>query len=146
MTDFSALLKRPAGESKKPPALPVGDFPGIIKSHELGDNNKNKTPYVRFFVGLTGWPDEVDADDREQDGKPIDLSKKQFRKDFYLSDDALWRLDEFIKAMGVDATGRDYEEVLPELTGLQCTVEVQQYMNQNTSEIGNQVGNLKPLE
>lgn len=142
MPDFSQLLKKPAGEHKKPPALPAGQYTGIIKSYEIGDQNKNHTPYVRFQVGLTGWPDSVDESERSTDGTAIDLSKKQLRKDFFFTDDALWRLDDFIKSCGVDASGRAYEEVLPEIIGLPVVVEVQQYMNQTNSEIGNQVGML----
>jgi len=141
--DFSTLLRKPAGEAKKPPALPpAADYQGIIKGYELGDQNKNKTPYVRFQVGLVGWPDSISAEDRQQDGKAIDLSKRPMRRDFYLTDDALWRLDEFLRALGIDLTGRSYEETLPEATGKSVVVEVQQYINQQSGEIGNQIGAL----
>jgi hypothetical protein len=136
MVDFSTLLKKPAGEAKKPAALPAGSYHGIVKSHEVGDNNKNKTPYVRFHLGLTGLPDGMDAS--ELDG--ADLSKRQLRRDFFLTDDALWRLDEFLKSCGVNPQGRAYEEVLTEVIGANVLVEVQQYVNQSSSEVGNQVG------
>ena len=42
MVDFTSLLKKRAGEAKKPPAYPAADYPGIIKGFELGDANKNK--------------------------------------------------------------------------------------------------------
>lgn len=138
MANFSELLKKPAGEAKKPPALPAADYPGIIKSFELGDNNKNKTPYVRFHLGLLGAAETVDAAEFEG----IDLSKRQLRRDFYLTEDSLWRLDEFLRAVGVESAGRNYEEVLPEVVGKNVVVEVQQYLNQQTNEIGNQVGKL----
>ena len=143
MPDFSTLLRKPAGEAKKPPALPAGDYPAVIKSHEVGDQNKNRTPYVRFHVGLTGFPDSVSDDERKgADGSPIDLSKKQLRRDYFLTEDALWRLDEFIRSCGVESNGRSYEEVLPELVGASVLAEVQQYMNQSNNEIGNQIGKL----
>lgn len=141
MVDFSALLRAPAGEAKKPSALPAGDYSAVIKSWEIGDNNKNKTPYVRFHIGVTGWPDHVDEESRQSEGKPIDLSKRQMRRDFFFGD-ALWRLDEFIRSTGVEARGRTYEEILPELIGAPVIAEVQQYMNEKTSEIGNQIGKL----
>lgn len=72
--------------------------------------------------------------------KLIDLSKRQLRKDFY--DNSLYRLDDFIKSCGIEANGRTYEEILPQLIGSPVIVEVGQYMNQATSEIGNQVVNL----
>jgi len=144
MVDFTSLLSKPAGEAKKPEALVAANYPGIVKSFEVGDNNKNKTPYVRFHLGLTSWPGEPQLD---PDGKPIDLSKRQLRRDFYLTDDALWRLDEVLQeVMGIEINGRAYSEVLPETTGKQLLVEVQQYMNQQNNEVGNQVGALLKLE
>lgn len=145
--NFSHLLKRPAGKAKKPEALPVGDYPGIIKSFEIGDQNKNKTPYARFQIGLQGWPDSVDEAERSQanaEGKPeaIDLAKRQLRRDMYLSDEALYRLDELLRSCGIEPEGRSYEECLPEMVGQQVTVEVQQYLNEKTNEIGNQIGRL----
>lgn len=136
MPDFSSLLRKPMAEAKRPPALPVGDYQGVIKSYELGDNNRQKTPYVRFHVGLMGWPDSVAEDERTG----VDLSKKQLRRDFYLTPDADWRLAEFLKSCGV--AEQSFETGVPEAVGAQVTVEVQQYMNQTNSEIGNQVGKL----
>jgi hypothetical protein len=130
MVDFTQLLRKPAGEAKKPPPLPAGDYPAIIKSFELGDNNKNKTPYVRFQIGLMDFPGTVDQADRAD----IDLSKRQMRRDYYLTEDALWRLDELIRGAGV-APGRSYEETLPEMVGLQLVASVKQEMNQQTNEV-----------
>ena len=150
MVDFSALLRKPAGQAKKPPALPAGDFPGLIKSHEVGDSNKNKTPYVRFMVQLTGWPADAPAEWKDADGNTVqqadfDLSKRQMRRDFYLTDDALWRLDEFLRSCGVvlaDDGSTPYEEALPQTVGAPVVAEVQQYLNKENGEVGNQLGKL----
>jgi len=139
-TNFAHLLKRPALQAKKPEALPAGTYPAIITKYEFGDNNKNKTPYVRFMVKLTGWANDVPAD--EQDSS-IDLSKRTMRRDFYLTDDSLHRLDDFIRSCGIVGEGKDYEEVLPELMGKDVEVEVQQYMSEKTGDIGNQIGAIK---
>lgn len=138
MPDFTSLLSKPAGEAKKPEALAVGQYPGVIKSYELGDQNKNKTPYVRFSLGLSGWPDGADPQ-TNADGSPIDLTKRGFRRDFYLTEEALWRLDELLNDLQIDLAGRTYAEALPEVIGQQVLVEIQQYLTQN-NEIGNQVG------
>lgn len=147
MPDFSKLLKAPAGQAKKPSALPIADFPGRIKSYEIGDQNKNRTPYVRFHLALSGWPDSVEESDRMEPGpegpRMIDLSKRQLRKDFYLTEDALWRLDAFIRELGIDPQGRTYEEIFPEMSGKDVLVQVQQYLNQTNNEIGNQTGEVK---
>lgn len=134
MPDFSQFLRKPAGEAKKPPVLPMGDYPGQIKSFELGDQNKNKTPYVRLHLGLTDWASGVEP------LPEVELSKRQFRRDFYLTDDALWRLDELIRSCGAHVEGQSYEESLPNLVGASVLIEVQQGMSEKNNELFNQVG------
>lgn len=138
MVDFTKLLSRPAGEAKKPPILPAGDYPGIIKAWKTGESRQNRTPFVSFTLGLMAFPADLD----EADTQGIDLEKRQLSRDFYITEDALYRLDEFIHSCGVETTGRAYEEVLPELIGAAVLVEVSQYINQRTNEIGNQVAKL----
>lgn len=145
--DMKSLLQKPAGSAPKPQALPVGNYGGKITRYEYDNKNKNQTPYVRYSVIFHTWPDNVSEDEKVMvDGEgvahPIDLTKRSLRKDFYLTDDALWRLDEFLKSMGLE--GGSYEELIPKAVGLDVVGEVQQYVNQSTSEIGNQLGRLLP--
>lgn len=146
MPDFSKLANAKAGEAKKPKALPEGNYSGIVKgwSFEPAQPGKNYESVVRFNLGLIDWPSTVSDDEKTQDlgagPKPIDLSKMQMRRDFY--DNVLYRLDDFIKSCGVDMNDRTYNEVLPELVGKRVVVQVKQYLNERTSEIGNNVGDL----
>lgn len=136
MPDFKTLLQKPAGEAKKPPALPAGDYPGIIKAWELGDNNKNKTPYVRFTVGLVAAPADVEMPEG------VDLAKRQMRRDYYLTDDALWRLDEFLRSLNLGGDGRSYEETLPEAQNASVLASVKQELNQTTNDVFNSIDKL----
>jgi hypothetical protein len=142
MPDFSSLLSKPAGEAKKPPVLDAGDYPGVIKGYELGESSQKKTPYVRFQIGLTGWPDGADTQTRE-DGTPIDLSTKALRRDYFLTPDALWRLDEMLKSLGIDMAGKSYQDILPETVGTGIIAEVRQGMNQQTNDLFNEVNGIK---
>lgn len=146
---FSHLLKKPAGQAKKPQALPPGIYPGIIKNWSVGDQNKNKTPYVRFGLALTGWDANVADDDKMQegvDGKKtyVDLSKRNISSDFYLTDDpgSWWRLDEFLRALELDLEGNEYETVLPNVIGRQVLVEIEQYLDAQ-NEFRNRAKSLK---
>lgn len=155
MPDFSQLLRKPSGEAKRPPVLPVGDYSGIIKSFEYGDDNQKKTPYVRFHLALTGWPASAPQQwtNTDSEGKSytvtqadVDLSKKQMRKDYFLrspdgDDNILWRLDEFLKSCKLPL-GAEYEAMIPQVVGQSIIVGVGQYLNKNTNEIGNQVDKL----
>lgn len=148
--DFTALLKKPSGQGKRPPALPKATYPGKIKGYALDDKNKNNTPYVRVNVALTGWPDTVDEADRYQEGEngqriPIDLSKRQLHRDIYYRNadgsDATYRLDDFLKSCNLEL-GASYEEVLPQLAGCDVLVDVDIYVNQQSGEPQNQVNRL----
>ena len=146
MPDFSQLLARPAGKALKPPVLPVGDYKGVIKAREFDDKNQNHTPYVRFSLGLLEWPESVSEGERGQTDDqgnfhPIDLSKKTLRRDFFLTDDAFYRLDELLRSCGVEPDGTTgYDKYIEELIGKEVIVEVQQYTNNKTGEPANQVG------
>ena len=151
MPDFSQLLRKPAGEAKKPPVLPMGDYPAVVRGFEFGDQNRNKTPYVRFQTSLQDWPKDSSDEWTVVDGEgnatvvckdDVDLSKRSMRKDFFLTEDSLWRFDEFIRSCGINPNGRMYEEIIPEIVGQPVLAEVTQYLNQQTNETGNQIGKL----
>jgi hypothetical protein len=133
--DFSSLLRAPLGESKRPEPLPVGDYPGVIKSREFGASQKQKTPYVRFQIAMTGFPDAVDPSEVEG----VDLSKRTFRKDFYITPDALYRLDDFLKSCGA-ATGVMLEEAIESVIGATVLCSMEQYVKEGTDETGNSLG------
>ena len=138
MSNFSELLKKPAFEAKKPLALPAADdYLGIITSKELGTSQQKNTPYVRYFVQLTEYPEGTDEAD-----KTVDLSKRKLRRDFYFTDDALFRLDEFLRSCKVEGAGKMYEDLLDEVIGASVIVQVKQYMNKTSGEIQNEIGNL----
>lgn len=145
MPDFTKLLSVPAGQAKKPPVLDAADYPGVIKGYELGESTQKKTPYVRFNLGLTGWPEGAEPQTKES-GEPIDLSTKSLRRDYFLTPDALWRLDEMLKAIGIEAAGRSYQDILPETVGSAVLVEVRQGMNQTTNDLFNEVNQIRAIE
>lgn len=121
MPDFSALLRRPAGQGKLPILLPAADYPGIVGGFEFGESSKQKTPFVRFKVNLTDWPQE-DVDEEAKAG--IELGKRPQRVDFYLTEDAEYRLDNFLTSCGVDMEGRTYEETIPEAVGKEVVISI----------------------
>lgn len=145
--DFSAMLKKTSGTAKRPPALPPGSYRGKAKSWEIGDKNKNNTPYVRIHIALTDWPDNVDDSDKMQEGPdgaliPINLSKRSLRRDIFIRNtdgsDAMYRLDDFLKSCNIEL-GKAYEETLPQVIGADLLVDVTQYLNEKNGETENQV-------
>ncbi len=151
MPDFSKLMKAPAGVSKPPKALPMMDAPGIVKSFELLEAPKGRDyeTIVRCHLVLTGWGDNIPEDEKVEEFapgefRPIDLTKRRLRRDFY--DNAMYLLDETLRSCNIEPQGQLYEEVLPHLVGARVMVQVQQYLNQNTNVTANQVGRVTGLE
>lgn len=140
MPDFSQLLQRETGTGKLPVLLPKGLYPAQIKEWEVGNANQKQTPYIRFILTLTGYPDDLDP---TFDTSEVDLSKRTMRKDFFMTEDAWHRLDKFIRECGMEVgNGVTYEETLPKLVGQDVLADVSTYLNQNTNESGNQVNRL----
>jgi hypothetical protein len=138
---FAALLRQPAGEAKAPEALPVSSlYPGVVRSFEYGNANKNKTPYIRFQVGLTGWAEDVEAI------PGLDITKRTFRRDVYMTPDSMHRIDTMLASFGLELSGRSYEEVIPEMVGQHVHADIQQYTSDTagTLEVKNQCNAFVP--
>jgi len=151
-TDPTSLLRPSAKATLPPPCIPADLYPGVIKSYEIAQSS-NGNPLLRLPVGLLDWPDSISAEDRVQktedgDSIPIDLGRKQMRKDFFLTPAAYFRLENFLVAMGfdieTDAEGnKDYETPVSQLIGKKVNVEVQRILNRQ-NEFINVVGELLP--
>lgn len=112
-TEMMDLLRKPMNEIERPKLLPAGTYYGIIKSHELGKSTQKKTPFVRFHVALTGAGEDVDQELLEG----IELAKKILRRDFFLTEDALFRVKDFLASLGIEVEGRSLGECIPEAIG-----------------------------
>lgn len=121
MVDFSVLLSKPADDIKRPPALPAGTYKGKITTHRFDESSEKKTPYVRFDVKFTGEHlEDVDAADVEG----IDIAKRTLSKDYYLTEDAIYRLKEMLESLGIPSAGRSIGEMIPEAVGCEVLMEI----------------------
>lgn len=153
MTDLSSLLRPTAVSTLPPPVIPADIYPGLIKTYELA-NSQNGNPMLRLQVAIMDWPPSVAKKDRVQTGPngeeiPVDLSKKQMRKDFFLTAAAYYRLEQFLEGMGFDiavdeAGNKDYETPVSQLIGAPVMVEVQRILSNRTQEFINVCGDLLP--
>lgn len=135
MPDFTSLLHKDMEEIKKPPAWPTGMYPGRILRYEPGESSQKKTPYMRFTAGVTGFPENLDASETAG----LDLEGKTFRCDYYLTEDALFRLKDLMAGLGF--TGF-LDEALPQSVGSEVLIDLTQELNQQTNEIFNRVNRL----
>ncbi len=142
--DFSQLLKTNLDTIKKPPTLPAGTFHGRISKYEFGESQEKKTPYLRLHLQLLSPGADIASEDMsDSDGRPIDLAKRQMRKDYFLTEDAMYRLKEFIESCGISTAGRSLDVTIPELLNAPVLVGVIQSNSRDGTEQYNNVQTLK---
>ena len=76
----------------------------------------------------------------------IDLSKKQLRHDFYLTDDSLYRLREFLEEhLALPGTGRSFQQLIEEAVGKPVIGNVIQEPSQKpgSDDIFNQINGFR---
>lgn len=123
--NFKELLSVKADDVKAPVPLPEGTYHGTVASFEYGDNNKNKTPYVRFGLKFHSAGDDIDSSEMAD----IDLSTRKLSTDFYLTPDARFRLKDFLVSLGLKTEGMSFDELIPEAVGQSILAYVTQRFN-----------------
>ena len=123
--DFSAIMSKPVEAAVRPPTAPAGTYLAGIVGHEFGTSSKKGTPYCRFNFQLLAAQDDVDEAALEEAGGVEFMNKKRMRYEFYLTDDAMYRLREFLEdALELNCSGRNFDEVIPETVNMQVLLGV----------------------
>lgn len=138
--DFKSLLSKNMDEVKRPVPLPPGTYRGVVAKFEFKESQEKKTPFVRFMIQITAPGDDVAGDPNLA---KIDLSKKQLRKDFYLTPDAEYRLKEFIDSCGIATKGQSFGVSIPNTQNAPVLIEVTQRPGQEDGEFFNDIGSIK---
>ena len=137
--NFRELLSVPTDTVERPKAFPECWLNAKITNHEFGQSPRRKTPYVRFFFS----PQSIAADPKdpagsvsvtEDDLEGIDFTKRELRKDFFITVDARWRLADFLDAVMGKETGRTFNERIPETRGGDVILHVTQRLADDNSE------------
>lgn len=96
------ILDRQSNTVERPKPLPVGPYIWSITGVPTHGKSKQKqTPFVEFVVKPLQAGEEVDPDDLQAaltrlDGNNKALGDQTKRLTFYLTEDALWRLTNFL--------------------------------------------------
>lgn len=127
MTDFQSILDTKVDDAEAPKPLPEGTYLGIIDSYEFGESSQKKTPYCRVWCKPTEAMDDVDQEALDAVLAQVDqdLTKRRLREDFYLTENAMFRLREFLENhVQLETSGRPFSEVIPEMQGQQVKFRV----------------------
>jgi hypothetical protein len=131
--NFSSILDESPTEIDRPKPMPEGTYTFVVGSPRYDKSPKKGTPLVEFIVRPFTAGDDVDTDALDEAGG---LQGKTLKATFYLTEDAIWRLDEFHQHCGInlmDETSRRIRN--DQVLGAQ----VLGYVKHETSEDGTQV-------
>jgi len=99
--NLSTILDRVPSPDDKPKPLPVGEYIFFIKGlPNFGKSTKKQTDFVEFncepIQALTVDEDDLQYALTRGDGTVKPLSSAMRRLTFYITDEAVWRLDSFM--------------------------------------------------
>lgn len=98
MTDsFASILDQTVDTIATPQPLPPGTYQWLITGQPRMDKSaKKQTPFVEFECRAQGALEDVDQQALIESLKGKSLSDKTRRLTFYLTDDSVYRLDQFL--------------------------------------------------
>lgn len=131
MVDFTNLLEKKIDDVEAPVLLPQGTYLMTIAQYKTGESAQKKTPYVEFELKVVS---PVEVEDQESLAKVKNLQDKTLKTQFYLSEDALFRLKDFLTKTGLPVEGRSFNEILSEIAGAQVVGIVSHRVNPNNTE------------
>lgn len=119
---FDAILDTPATEVERPKPLPVGTYDTVIKGMpEHGESAQKKTPFVRFTHQIVAAHEDVDAAELEAMGG---IADKTIRNTYYTTPTSLYRLTDFLEALGLDMEGKSIRQLLDETPNAEVRILV----------------------
>lgn len=137
MANFTEILSRKIEEVEKPKPLPVGQYlwsiPNLFEQDEIGEN---KTPALVWKVRCVAPQSDVDMQAFQESGNAKD---RDMRVTFYLSEDALWRLRDFLKKLGIEEGGKSFDEAAAAATGRMFYATVKHRWNKDKTQLFGEV-------
>lgn len=131
---FQDLMSKAADEIEAPKPVPPGTYILNITSTETGESAVKKTAFLRVHFSIVDACEDVDADALEEAGGMEKIAARKLRHEFYITEEALFRLKDFMGLVGFDLTGKSLGEFVPELIGNQIKASLVQKSNQDGTQ------------
>lgn len=103
--NFSSILDKPFdAEANRPIPIPQGSYVCIVDGIPKFDKTKSSDPtdVVEFYLKPVSPMPDVDQAALQEALKGTSLSDVKLRTSFYLTEKAVYRLDEFLENLGLD--------------------------------------------
>lgn len=138
--DFTNLLKQAPSTAPRPVSCPAGTYHAVLGKQTFGKNRfEPNINTVVYEVKLTAATEAVPAEELVgPDGTPIDLSKVRLRKEFDITAERMYILNDFFESLGLDPT-KPLEELIPEAVGSAVLAEVTAKPSEDGKDIYNNI-------
>ena len=115
--DFNAILNKKANEVEAPVALPVGSYLLTVVAYSFGTSQKQQAPFVKFEFQPVSAGEDVD---QEALAKVKNLNERKVNATFYITEESLFRIKDFLGKCGLDVEGEStLSELIPTSIGCQ---------------------------
>lgn len=144
--DVRKLMQTPLGDIEAPKPLPDGFYYGVIGAYEFGTNTNTQNSYFRFPFRLEG-PVEDQGFEEDPIVKKTDWTRKEVKRDYYVTPDAMIYLKRLIVGVLGDDLTKTPDERLDELKGRRVMLEIKSSQSKNDPEVFfTNVGNVVKAE
>lgn len=132
--NFANILSKPAADIERPKPLPVGQYLGIVMGMpEMKEIGQKNTPCAEFKIRVLSAGDDVDKTALADAGG---LENKTMTARFFLTDDSMYRLKEFLtEHLGIEEGKRTIGQLLSDAPNRQVYIQVAHRPSQDGQQI-----------
>ena len=148
--NFGAILDRPSTEVERPKPLPTGTYICVVKGLPRQDKSAKKgTEFCEFTLQPLGvyqneqGESDVDPDELAAMGG---VEKRTIRATYYLTEDAIWRLKQFLDDLGVEEEDKSLRQRVSETPGRQVLATIAHQASDDGQNIYAQLKSTAPVE
>lgn len=122
MVDFRSILSTPMASVEAPKPPPVGTYQLKLGQYKQGTTQgESKTPYIEIPVTYVSPCDDVDTEQFEEFGGMAKLAKSKNKITFYLTEDSIFRLKNFLEnTLQIDTSSMTLQEAIAGINGAVC--------------------------
>jgi len=142
--NFTDILNTPMGNIEKPKPRPVGTYIGVVtKAPEIKKIGQKETLAAIFDVKVISPGPDIDASELAAAGG---IGERHLRVTQFLTEDALWRLKNFLLALGIEDDARStIGQLLSQVPGRQAMFKIKHRPSQDGSELYEEVDSVAAL-
>lgn len=141
---FQSILDRPSTDIERPKPMPVGTYVVVVQGQPKFDKStKKQTDYVEFTFKFLEALDDVDTDALDAVGG---IKDKTIRNTYYLTEQAAFRLVDFLDHVGAGDEDMSLGQRIPEAVGKQCLATISHRASEDGQAVFAQVKSTAPIQ